>query len=295
MKNSTILIVDDSIINLDILGDLLDEYDLIETTDALSALEILEEENVDLILLDIVMPKMNGYELCQKLKEQESTQSIPIIFITSKTDEDSIEKTFEYGGSDYVSKPFKPKELLSRVNTQLKLKQMEEELRILTIIDPMTKLYNRRYFSKVSDQIISFALRNKQELSLISIDIDDFKNINNTYGEKTGDEVIVSLSNLLLSKLRKSDIVCRYEGEEFVILLPNTRLSNTQIIAENIRKDVELLSISYSNSETVRYTVSLGISTLSMNKDKSIEKLLKRSDDALNHAKKSGKNRSYTI
>jgi diguanylate cyclase (GGDEF)-like protein len=295
MEDKTILIVDDSVINLNILGNLLDAYDLIETTNAETALEILEEEqDVDLILLDIVMPNMDGYMLCKKLKENKNTQNIPIIFITSKTDEDSIAKAYDCGGSDYVTKPFKTKELLARVKIQLKIREMEKELRLLSVIDPLTQLYNRRYFSEISGHFVSLSLRNKQDLSLILIDIDNFKNINDTYGHQVGDDVIILLSNILLEKQRKSDVVCRYGGEEFVILLPNTSLANTQKVAESIRKNVELISFNTTSNEQINFTISLGVSTLIWDEDIHISKLVKRADDGLYHAKRNGKNMSYT-
>ena len=125
--SKTILIVDDTVANLDILIELLDQYDVIDATNGQDALEIVEEESVDLLLLDIMMPEMDGYEVCKRLKADKKTQDIPIIFITAKTDEDSIEKAYDTGGDDYVSKPFKPKELLARVKTQLYLKDFKEQ------------------------------------------------------------------------------------------------------------------------------------------------------------------------
>ena len=295
MPDKTILIVDDSVINLNILENILDEYDIIVATDAETALSIMEQEEVNLILLDIVMPDMDGYEVCEKLKDNEKTSRIPIIFITSKTDEDSIEKAYDVGASDYVTKPFKPKELLARVKTQFKIQEMEKELCLLSMVDSMTKLYNRRYLSKVSEQVISLARREQQELSIIMIDIDNFKNINDTYGHQVGDDVIVAVGNVLMSTERKSDIICRYGGEEFVILLPSTSLKNAQLVAENIRKKIECLDIEHFLDKNLMFTISLGISTVYLEEEKTIEVSLKRADDALYHAKKNGKNMSYTL
>ena len=204
MEDKTILIIDDTIINLNILEKLLVDYDIIEATNGVDALAILEKESVDLILLDIIMPDMDGYEVCEKLRNNEKTKNIPIIFITAKSDEDSIEKAYDCGGSDYVTKPFKPKELIARVKMQLKIQKMEKELRLLSVIDPMTQLYNRRYFSGVSEYTISLANREKKELSIIMIDIDNFKNINDTYGHQVGDTVIISLAKTLMEKTKKN-------------------------------------------------------------------------------------------
>ena len=157
MKNKTILVVDDTISNLDIMGVILDKYDVMDATSGKDALEILDEEQIDLILLDIMMPDMNGYEVCEILKANPKTKDIPIIFITAKTDENSIEKAYDVGGIDYVTKPFKPKELLARVKTQLHVQNLQNELRVLASTDPMTKLYNRRYFTKVSAHALDLA------------------------------------------------------------------------------------------------------------------------------------------
>ena len=295
MEDKTILIVDDSVINLNILENILDDYDIIVSTNGETALSILEKDEVNLILLDIVMPGMDGYEVCEKLKNNEQTKNIPIIFLTAKTDEDSIEKAFDYGGSDYVTKPFKPKELLARVRTQFKIQKMEKELRLLSLMDSMTKLYNRRYFSRISEHTISLARREQKELSIVMIDIDNFKNINDTYGHQVGDDVIIKLADTLMSIQRKSDIVCRYGGEEFVMLLPNTSLENAKLVAENIRKKVEALCVEIPLKKTVEVTISLGISTVNMIDETSIEKSLKRADDALYHAKMNGKNMIYVL
>lgn len=295
MDDNTILVVDDSIINLNILENLLDGYDVIETTNGKSALSILEKEDVHLILLDIVMPEVDGYEICQKIKENEKTKNIPVVFITAKTDEDSIEKAYDVGGSDFVTKPFKPKELLARVKTQLKIHKMEKELRLLALIDPMTKLYNRRYFTSITEHSISFAQRERQELSVIMIDIDDFKNINDTYGHQIGDDVIVLVANTLMKIQRKSDIVCRYGGEEFVILLPNTSLENAKKVAEHARKEVESLSVLDSSQQEISFTISLGVSCVNVDDEETIEKSLKRADDALYNAKKLGKNLTFAL
>ena len=291
MENKTILIVDDTVENLDILGELLSKYDVVDAISGEDALAIVNDEKIDLILLDIMMPNMDGYEVCQRLKNSVETKDIPIIFITAKTDEDSIEKAYDVGGIDYVAKPFKPKELLARVKRELQLQELQAELKLLASTDPMTKLYNRRYFTKMSKHSLDLSKREKKELSLIMIDIDKFKNVNDTYGHKVGDDVIITLSNKLLVDQRKSDIICRYGGEEFVILLPNTSLTGATIVAKKIRKDIELLTITLSSNQNLNFTVSLGVSKVDTKNENNIELALKRADDALYRAKESGRNR----
>ncbi|MEA3383556.1 MAG: diguanylate cyclase [Campylobacterota bacterium] len=290
MENKTILIVDDTITNLDILVELLDVYNTMDVTNGDDALDILEEEKIDLILLDIMMPDMDGFEVCRRVKSNPLTKDIPIIFSTSKTDETSIEKAYDLGGIDYVTKPFKPKELLARVKTQLKMQELQDELRVLASTDHMTKLYNRRYFTKISEHTLDLAKRDKNYVSVIILDIDKFKNINDTYGHQIGDEVIIELANKLREFQRKSDIVCRYGGEEFVILLPNTSIDGAFKVAQKIRKDIELLSIKVDNNKDLNFTISLGVSQVSFDDEINIEASLKRADTALYKAKDSGRN-----
>jgi len=293
MKNKTILVVDDTTTNLDILVELLSEYDVIDTVSGKEALSIVENEEVDLILLDIMMPDMDGYEVCQKLKSNVNTKDIPIIFITAKTDEESIEKAYSIGGSDYVTKPFRPKELLARVNRELQLKRYQEELKVLASTDSMTKLYNRRYFNELSKNILNGERPNACELSLIILDIDKFKHVNDTYGHQIGDEVIVFVANMLRKNQRESDILCRYGGEEFVILLPETSLKNAVFVAEKIRKRIETTHVCIGEEECFKITVSIGVSKIDIANESTIDNALNRADNALYEAKSLGRNRVF--
>ena len=294
MIEKTILIVDDTVTNLDILSDLLCEYDVIEATNGKDALEIVEEDSIDLILLDIMMPEMDGYEVCEKLQSNPKTKNIPIIFITAKTDEASIVKAYDIGGADYVTKPFLPKELLSRVKKELQIQDMMNELKFLASTDPMTKLYNRRYFSKIALHTLDLAKREKKPLSLIMLDIDKFKNVNDTYGHSVGDEVIIHLANEIKSNQRKSDISARFGGEEFLILLPNTDIDGAKVVAQNLRKAVESAKIIYDGKNTLHYTISLGVSQMDLDTNQTIEDGIKLADDALYEAKESGRNKVCT-
>ena len=291
MKNKTILAVDDTAINLDILEELLKQYDVVNAISGEDALDIVKKEKIDLILLDIMMPVMDGYEVCRRLKSDDNTKNIPIIFITAKADEDSIEKAYDLGGTDYVTKPFRPKELISRVKKELKYHEMLEELKLLASTDSMTKLYNRRHFSNMSEFIFSLMKREKQNLSVIMLDIDKFKNINDTYGHKIGDDVIISLANKLIEHQRQSDIICRYGGEEFVILLPKTSLDETNILAQKIRKEIESIILNISINKDLKFTVSVGVSQVDLENESNVEVALKRADDALYEAKESGRNK----
>jgi len=291
MENKTILIVDDTSSNIDILVELLDEtYDVIPALDGEFALEVAKEDRPDLILLDIMMPDMDGFEVCSRLKADENTKDIPVIFITANTDEESIENAYDIGGTDYVTKPFRPKELLSRVKKELQIQDMVNKLKLLASTDPMTKLFNRRYFTDVSQSLLELAKRNESMLSVIMIDIDKFKNINDTYGHKVGDDVIIALALLLQEHARKSDLISRWGGEEFIALLPHTDIKGAFAIAQRIREDVQNQSIKLDDNQELKFTISIGVSTIDNKLDKNMEASVKKADDALYRAKEGGRN-----
>ncbi len=290
MEEKTILIVDDTVENLDILAELLEDYDVIDAISGQDALDIIQEEAVDLILLDIMMPTMDGYEVCQHLKANPETQDIPIIFLTAKSDEASIEKAYDVGGADYVTKPFRPKELLSRVRKELKIQDMMKELKLMASTDPMTKLYNRRYFTQAAQNLYNLAKREHTPLSLVMLDIDKFKSINDTYGHDIGDHAIIHLATTIQNHQRKSDLSARFGGEEFVILLPNTDLDGAQIFAEKLRQDIESSSLPLGEDQQLNFTISLGAAQINPEAGQDIETGLKNADLALYQAKENGRN-----
>ncbi len=291
MQKKTILIIDDTEANIETLTALLGEqYDLLISLSGREALALLDEEHVDLVLLDIVLPGMDGFEVCRRIKAEKKTQDIPVIFITVKSDEDSIERAYELGGVDYITKPFRSREVLSRIKKELTLQTMLDELAHLASTDPLTKLYNRRHFSKISQHALALAKREQEALSVIMLDIDRFKRVNDTYGHQAGDEVIMHLAKTIMAHLRQSDFACRFGGEEFVVLLPNTSIDDARYTAEKLRKAVEENAAILSNGEAVYYTVSLGVSTVDLKSESLIDSALKRADEALFLAKEHGRN-----
>ena len=298
-NKKTLLIVDDTKINIDILIELLGGvYDILVSLNSARALELIEDNHIDLILLDILMPGINGYDLCRVLKSKESTASIPVIFITANSDEESIETAFEVGGIDYITKPFKALELLARIKTHLKTKELlhdleesHKELEIQASQDHMTKLYNRRYFAEISKKIMQLSKRNKKELSVLMIDIDKFKNINDTYGHKIGDDVIISLANILKEFSRDSDVACRFGGEEFLLLLPETPVEGAMLIAQKIRKHVEDFTVELDDEINLKYTISIGVSMFDLENESNLELCIHRADEGLYESKNAGRNR----
>ncbi len=172
-----------------------------------------------------------------------------------------------------------------------KLKKAQEELKLLASTDPLTKLFNRRYFLQVSESILDLDKRNQTDTAIIMLDIDSFKKVNDTYGHKVGDDVLVSLSKLLEELSRKSDIVSRWGGEEFIILLPNTTLDGATVIAEKIRAAVQSHVVLLEDAKELKFTVSIGVSCVDNEKDNSIEAASQRADVALYEAKNGGRNK----
>jgi len=281
----TILAVDDEKINLNILIDLLgDDYNVIVATSGQKALKQVEKKKIDLILLDIMMPEMDGYEVCNILKSQDSTKDIPILFITAKTDDESIVKGFEMGGVDYITKPFRPIELQARVKTHLKLSQTLKSLDYMASRDPMTGIYNRRRFFDLAQNMLD----STTNLFAVMIDIDKFKLINDNYGHPFGDIVIKSVVNTVSKNLPQNAIFGRLGGEEFAIIYEAESLEDVKNDVELIRKSVEDLEEKYED-KIVKFTISNGISR--KKDDDNLDELLKRADEALYEAKESGRNR----
>jgi len=288
MNGKNILIVDDTETNIDILLDLLgDMYEIVVATDGITALEILEEEHIDLILLDIMMPEMDGYEVCKRVREQHHTRDLPIIFITARSDEESIEKAYKIGGNDYVTKPFKTLELLARIKTQLQLKELIENLERIASYDEMTGIYNRRKFFEIA---VAMFQNSTENLYAIMIDIDKFKNVNDTYGHPVGDKVIKAVTAIIAEHLCTDAVLGRVGGEEFAILCyPDDEIMVNKTM-EEIRQKVEELEIFTDDNKIVKCTISEGV-VAATQEIKTLDALLKHADDALYEAKGTGRNR----
>lgn len=285
-KKQTILIVEDTEVNLQILTFLLeDDYRVRIARSGKEALALLKKVEIDLIFMDIVMPEMDGYEVCSILKSQPKTAHIPVLFITAKTDEESIAKAYDVGGVDYVTKPFKPKELLARMNTHLKLSETLRALEYLATRDSMTGLYNRRKFFELGEALFA----QSDTLLAVMIDIDKFKNINDTYGHALGDEVIKCVAKTVLSMLPSDTIFGRLGGEEFAILIARKHLETSKQTIEEIRKAVASMKIMF-NTNRVHVTISSGVAKKELSD--TLDHVLKRADDALYEAKGTGRNRS---
>jgi len=216
-QSSKILIVDDNPVNIDFLVELLKEYDARTVLDGFSAIEAVEEEAPDLILLDITMPGMDGFEVCHKIKSSPKTQNIPIIFLTASRDTESIVKAFKVGGSDYISKPYNTEEVLARLQTHLKLKKALELLAHRTLTDELTGLPNRKHFFRDAKRWIA-ASQKGIHFTLYILSIKEFAYINQQYGYAVGDEVIKAVAIMIKKVLEREYAVARFGGSDFFLL-----------------------------------------------------------------------------
>lgn len=298
-SHANILIVDDVEDNLEILEDLLtfDGYNVQTVRSGEAALNLVHKSRPDLILLDILMPVMDGFEVCTRLKADESTKDIPVVFVSSMADIEYKVKGFKVGGVDYINKPFHHAEILVRVNTHITMlrlrKHLEEknaELERLANTDYLTNLYNRRRFFQAAEDEFAGAIRSRNPISITLIDLDHFKQVNDTYGHLVGDHVLVHIAKLIRTHCRVSDVAARYGGEEFIILHPSIDRQNAFQVAERIRKAVEATPFSLEGDE-ISLTLSAGVVDTKVGRDfKRIDDILGLADKALYRAKDAGRN-----
>lgn len=290
----TILAVDDSPENLDLIKNILEpHYSVKVAPSGQLALHIARGQQPDLILLDIMLDDINGYDICHQLKSDDGTRNIPVIFLTAKRSEADEVQGFKIGGCDYITKPFSPAIVLARVKTQIQLKAKTDLLEKLASLDGLTEIPNRRAFDSALERQFNQAKRIASPLSLMILDIDNFKMFNDQYGHPVGDECLRRVANAFISHTqRPEDLVARLGGEEFAILLPNTDNMGAVMRAEQYRLAVENLKIHHANNSELPYvTVSVGVSTIIANAADHFSGLMQAADDALYRAKKQGRNR----
>ncbi|MDF0553475.1 diguanylate cyclase [Kamptonema sp. UHCC 0994] len=301
-----ILVVDDLIENLQLIAFILEKrgYETTFATSGQQALERVESARPDLILLDFMMPYMNGLEVCERLKANPDVAEIPIIFITASHEQEHLIQAFERGAVDYITKPFNTPELLARVRTHLDLKytreqlkkslrdqaELTKELQKLANTDPLTGVWNRRHLLTLCEREINRSCRYNRFFSLLMLDLDRFKQVNDIYGHSVGDEVLIAMTKVVENSLRNVDFWGRFGGEEFVVVLPETNLESAVEVAERIRKTLEKTVITIQEEKQVQITVSIGVSSYQL-EDTKIDAVLQRADKALYEAKNQGRNR----
>ncbi len=291
-----ILIVDDSVtirekLRVLIVG-AMPEAEVLQATNGIDALTLADKHLPDLITMDIQMPEMTGYEALRILQTRERTKTIPVIFLTGTFQEsEDIIRGLELGAVEYVTKPINDHVFLARLKVMLRLKAYQERILMMSLQDPLTECYNRRYLMQRLREEFNRSARTRAPISGVMIDLDHFKAINDAYGHDTGDAVLLRAVSALRVAIRTYDVLARYGGEEFFLLLPNTDTASARTIAERMRQMIERLTVP-AGGEVVQFTASFGVAGFpGEGLPKNPETLLKRSDEALYTAKEGGRNR----
>jgi diguanylate cyclase (GGDEF)-like protein len=295
VRTARILVAEDSLVVRAVVREQLEEqgYDVVEAEDGESALAQAFDMRPDAILLDIEMPGMNGYEVLTRLKTDPDLADIPIVFLTGHTSTADMVEALRAGAHDYLKKPFEPAELMARIAGAVRIKRLQDELRVrnseldlLSRIDGLTGLHNRRHIDETLEKVGASALRHGQPLSVLIFDIDHFKHVNDTYGHPGGDLVLVEFARRLRLVARVNDVVGRWGGEEFVIVAPQTDLDGALNLGERARVDIAADPIQVGD-EQAWVTVSVGCAA-------GVERaalLVAKADAALYRSKANGRNR----
>lgn len=294
MNDFKVLIADDDDAIRELISNLILSfgYKIFTAKDGKESLTIVENEKPDILICDIDMPYLSGYELCKKIKENKNLNFVYIIIVTgSSVTPDEISMGFDYGADDYICKPFNNKEFLGRIKSAIRIKKLHDDVLKLSVTDNLTGINNRRYFEQFCANEFYRVERYKRPVSCVLIDIDYFKKINDNYGHEAGDAVLKNISEVLKKNLRHSDsaTLCRYGGEEFVALLPETDGNGAIICAENLRKQIENTTTTYKDKQ-IKITISIGISSLFENPVLVSTDLVHYADIALYKAKEAGRN-----
>ena len=289
-----LLVVDDQPINIQVMHQLFGgDYQVFMATSGAQALSICQANPPDLVLLDIVMPGMDGFEVCSQLKSNDATCNIPIIFVTAHTDAAQETHGLSLGAVDFIAKPVNPAVVRARVKTHLTLKFQSDLLRKLVFLDGLSGVFNRRYFDQQLSVEWSRSARSGLPLSAIMIDVDYFKLFNDRYGHQSGDDCLRQIAVTLKACLKRpADLVARYGGEEFACILPDTAFADAMCLAVDLERRIRALSIPHVSSGLAGVvTISVGVATRTAGSSQEAAALVRLADTELYNAKQSGRGR----
>jgi len=297
-KKHTILVVDDDEVIRIMMQQLLScsNFSVEVASDGVQAINMVSEAPPDLIILDVSMPKMDGFEVCRQLRADEGARDIPIIFLSAKSELEDKVRGFEMGADDYVPKPFSYDELLARIKVSLRKgerlereRKKAETLEEASRLDELTGLYNRKYYELMGREELEKCRLGKEALSMMIFDIDRMAKINDDYGFQQGTRTIAHFASIIREYLPEKSLMTRYEGAQFIALVPKCNLREAENLAEEVRKATESRSVDAYPSGYFSITASIGVAE--WNFGEKIESLFKRTEGALYRAKKTGKNK----
>jgi diguanylate cyclase (GGDEF)-like protein len=300
MIETSILVIEDSTTLRKEIIQTLQDHSLAtcyhEAADGLAGLKILLERKIELVLCDVEMPLLDGFKFLSMVRAREELRDIPVLLLTGKDDMDSKVKGLEQGASDYITKPFDASELVARAKLHLKMKKLQDELRraneiLLEIshIDHLTGLYNRRYLMDILEREFLRTKRSGSSLAFLILDLDYFKDINDTYGHQEGDKVLAHSAAVFREQLRRYDTPVRFGGDEFVAVLPEASVCDAMTVADRIQKALAEITF-LGKLERLRMTASLGFAVYPGEGVNTVEELIRAADNALYRAKARGRN-----
>jgi two-component system, cell cycle response regulator len=284
-----ILVVDDVPLNVEILVAMLaHDYPVVSTAaDGFEALAKIEAEKPDIVLLDVMMPGLDGFDTCRRIKADPATAHIPVVMVTALSDVDDLVRGFESGANDFLTKPVNFRVLMARVDSQLRQKQLYESILEQSLVDPLTGAFNYRYLEAHVPKLIARCRAARKPVAVLMIDVDHFKRINDEHGHPAGNHVLKEIVNRATSALRPSDLMARMGGEEFAVVLPEGDLSAALQIAERLRSRIGDTPV-----EGATITVSIGAAVVRPDgEEEELDAALRRADAALYRAKRAGRDR----
>ena len=288
-----VLVVEDSLFNQFVLQKILgDCFLLAKAMTGKEAMDQVHKFHPHLILLDIILPDANGFDILVMLKEIEETRKIPVIIITGLNSDEDEEKGFRLGAVDYIRRPFKNAIVRARVNTQIEMIRQIESVERMGLVDELTEIYNRRAFDMQIQYEWQHAVTEKTELSMLMMDVDKFKVYNDTYGHLQGDSMLRAVAKALSKGLKPSSgQVYRYGGEEFAVLLPGTGMDAALVVAERLRGSVAAINVTCRGTgQPTQETISIGASSMKPKSEDKITDLVESADQMLYKAKANGRN-----